>query len=198
MVWVDLIEVHYWFKSRHRVVPALQGVGMDEAELLACYYSSGTFLALLIVFILRALNGIVQVESNLLIHLAPREVTSAILEVDCVQRHDTGVKLGFNLVGKFLIGIAVDKAAFLLRVPMQVAVIEQPPLKVVRRQELLDRVDGRLPDRVRVIIEAIQILIEDVHPIVPMIDPVGVDHRDELEHKVLAKDFRTYIFPIRV
>ena len=48
-----LLEVHQWFKLRHRVVPALQGVGMDEAELLACYYSSAALLVHRVVLVLR-------------------------------------------------------------------------------------------------------------------------------------------------
>ena len=126
------------------------------------------------------------------------EIAPLVLEVQRVHPDDLRVKLRFDLLVEVVVVIAVDKAAFLLPVPVQVAVVDQPLFLVVLLQELLDRVDGRCFEGVWVTIKAIQILIEDVHPIVPMIDPVGVDHRDELEHKVLAKDFRTYIFPIRV
>lgn len=41
--------------------------------------------------------------------------------------------------------------------------------------------------RVRVHIEPVQILVENVHPIMPMIDPIRVQHWHQHEHEILPQ-----------
>ena len=62
-------------------------------------------------------------------------------------------------------------------------------------QQFYDGIDLGLLVDVWVVVVPIEILIEDIHPIVPVINSVRIYHRDEFEHEVFSQDFSTDILP---
>ena len=78
---------------------------------------------------------------------------------------------------------------------MQVCVHEQLLSVVVEFEDLGDGKDLGLLVDVWVVVVPIEILIENIHPVVSVINPIRIYHRDEFKHEVFSQDFSTDIFP---
>lgn len=73
---------------------------------------------------------------------------------------------------------------------VQIDVNKKFLLLMLLHDGLLDRPDSRLLGLCRVDVITVQILGERVQPVVPTIDSVWVEHRDDFEDKLFPQYFR--------
>jgi hypothetical protein len=157
------------------VVAALQGVGVDDAEFLVEDDACTALLADILVPVLG-------------LHVLAGEDALLELEVDAVLGQHLGVQLAFHLLDELVDGVAEDEVAFEGWVCMQVEVHEQPLLFGVVFAELLDGEAGGLLLGVGGAVVAVEILVQGVHATVAAGYAVGVEHGDQDEDEVPAKE----------
>lgn len=108
------------------VIATLERIGVDESELLVEDHASTALLADVLVAVLG-------------FHMFSAEDALFELEVDAVLAQDLGIELAFDLLDKFIDGVAKDKVSFQGRVSMQVQVHKHPLLFTVVLTEFLHR-----------------------------------------------------------
>ena len=113
-------------------------------------------------------------------HSLEGEVAPLVLEPGRVHRDELGVHAVLDLLLPRVQVVAVDEAATLGRVGVEVEV--EAEIRRVLLEEVLDGVDGRVSESVGLVVEAVQIAPAAVAPVVPPGDAVRVEHGDHLEH----------------
>jgi len=121
-------------------------------------------------------------------HVLCREVALLVGEVYAVQANQVGIKLSFDLFGKIINSISIQKTRFRRIMTMQIQIKEQPFLRVIIIKQLRNRIDSRLLLKVVLVIIAIKILIIYVHSIVSMIHAIRVYHWYEFEHEMPSQN----------
>ena len=69
---------------------------------------------------------------------------------------------------------------------MQVAVEEEFLLLVQVEEELTRREDGRLVLKGGILVESVKVVAHGIEPVVPAVDTIGVEHRDQDEDEVVS------------
>lgn len=121
------------------------------------------------------------------VHVVLAESTVRIVKLDTVQGKQLSKELGFDLEGRRVHRIPIDKVPFLLRMGVQIHVEAQSGRSTVVFSNGLYCKDRGLPVEVRVDVESVEVLPQAIHPIVPVKHSVWVQHGYEFEHEVLSQ-----------
>lgn len=169
-------SIHVWWRvysvvKAVKMVPTLNGIGMNYAKLFVKNNSSTSFFSFLFI----------PISS---FHVFSWKNALLKLEIDAIIRKCTREDLAFYLFNKLVYCITKCEVSLQCWVGMKVNIHKKTLFLRIVLPELLDGPAGRLGLWVRSSIVPIQILVEDVHSAVATRYSIRIQHWYQDEHKV--------------